>query len=130
MNSTLAEFNTQRINNRRKLETLQDADVTTTDKEDILLPAVNQLSIKSMDLFMMQFALSKKYIYNINELGQTIVTCGETNNSEKQYTLDTQFSRRICRDRTSLMIMCRHELCYQRKFIAEFFDPCHFSDLR
>ena len=126
MNSTLAELNTQRINNRRSLEILQDVNVTTSDKNNILLPAVDKLCVKSMEIFMKQFALSKKYLYIINELGHTIVTCGDATNNERKYTFETPLSRCICKDRTSLMIMCRHELSFQPKFIADYFDPSHY----
>jgi hypothetical protein len=125
MNSALAQSNTERICERGKIECSKI--IPKHDIDNILLPAVNYLSVPSFKMFHQQYNMS--HSYSSSEVAG-IVTVTNSATSSASLGLARTYVWKVgercpCETRVSYLMMCRHELNFFKKFDPSYFDLWH-----
>lgn len=123
LNQYLAEANTEHICLR---SAVLAAKVPQDVKDNLLLPAVEHLSVLSYKIFNKEYLQSQNYAVTKEEDGSFTVIYANSMNIEKAYVFSNDTTCRCtCVDRVSLNLMCRHEITLYKRFELSFFDTRH-----
>lgn len=111
----------QRAANRSKIQAMN---VSQTDKDNILYPAIDHLNFPSFSIFLQEYLASESYLCEDKEDMFSIRRIGVTGKSRLIPNTVGQ-SRCNCWTRKAQLVQCRHEICAYKLFLPAYFQRCH-----